>query len=335
MSLFSLWLTTSYLPSTERPMVDLTTSLTKVDQNAQSTAVKATITLHNRGLASAVIVGSAYRVVSSSEPSLPFTGPASDASFVSNSDPPIRNELDQGLATEFGFVAPPDESIYGAGVLGSGEIAPMREFLLPGQTWSTEVVFNVPYAPYTTYPTRVRLTAQIALLTDRYLGDTRACQNATTNQLGSNFLREARTVHRATLRAFGTPVPVSPPTSLAPPTTDSSLPFTGPSAKATAPARRETLDYLCVRTALQPQSEVQNLTGNHPSIKTVYVLSGAPHMDASRFPYLVVGYENGAKTSSDEVALRQAQAIDAKNPTAVIESRSEYLVLDPTAKRGQ
>ncbi len=194
------------------------------------------------------------------------------------------------------------------------------------------MVFDVPYS----YPTTVRLTAQIALLTDRYLGDTRACHDATTNQLGSNFLREARTVHRATLRAFGTPVPVIPSTSLPPPTTDSPLPFTGPpSAKATAPAHRATLDYLCVRTALQPQSEVQNLTGNHPSIKTVYVLSGGPHMDASRFPYLVVGYENGAKTSSDEVALRQAQAIDAKNPTAVIESRSEYLVLDPSAKRGQ
>ncbi len=35
------------------------------------------------------------------------------------------------------------------------------------------------------------------------------------------------------------------------------------------------------------------------------------------------------------VGVHEAQAIDAKNPTAVIESRSEYLVLDPTAKRGQ
>ena len=68
-------------------------------------------------------------------------------------------------------------------LLKADEILPMHVFVLPGQAWSTEAVVTVPTAVAGT----VKLTAQIALITDRYLGYTRACRGATTNQVSATI----------------------------------------------------------------------------------------------------------------------------------------------------
>jgi hypothetical protein len=306
MSFFSLWLTTTYLPSTSRPLVDLTTALAKVDSNADTTVLKATITLHNRGLASAVVVGSVYRVHYGQPAGLPFTGPVSIDSFGSTVSE-ITTHQDDLLGRAFDFTAANTSDYTGKEyILKADEIMPMREFLLPGQTWSTEAVVTVP----TNVEATVRLTAQIALITDRYLGDTRACQGATTNQLGADFGREAHTVHVVSLPD------------------QSADGFTDPSAEVTT---RE-VDYMCVQTALLPQSAVQNLVGNHPSLRTNYVLADGS-VDEDRVPYLVTSFQNSGVPSGD-AGIRQVQRIDAKNPTAVIESRSEYGVPGPADRSG-
>jgi len=276
MSLISLWLTTSYLPSTQRPLVDLTTSLTPLPgATADSTVLKATITLHNRGLASAVVVGSLYRIHLSENqgptalpltdsfgidrlgqeaatlealpattirsdsfaaPAAPTsapsdTAPAGTATSTTASAPANTPEAD-GKITEthqdavlkaaFDFTAANEHAFIGyENVLKADEIAPMREFLLPGQTWSTESVVTVPTAQAST----VRLTAQVALITDRYLGATRACYGGTVDHHGVTFQQEAHAV---------------------------GVTYAPRADSPEQPTYSERLDFLCLETTLEP-----------------------------------------------------------------------------------
>ena len=301
LSLFSLWLTTTYLPSRERPMVDLSTSLTKLEQRGHSTVLRATITLHNRGLASAVVVGSLYRVYDQFE-RLPATGGiTSFDEFVSNTSSlkSATSHIDDVLSGVFDLTAPNDHDFTGTtDLLKADEILPLREFLLPGQTWSTDVVVTVA----SRFPSTVRLTAQIALITDRYLGDTTACNGGTANQADADFARQA---HRVYVNRLAAPY--------------------DPESGSAASSQTLPVDYLCVQTALLPQSAVQALVGNHPSIRTVYVLSDPDEVFyPSGFPFLVTSFQNSTSGGTAGARLRQAQKIDAGNPSAVIESRSEY-----------
>ena len=311
LGLFNIWLQTSYLPSKQRPMVDMTTSLTREESTTTNTVLKADITLHNRGLANAVIVGSLYRITYDADYGLPATGPADGASLfngapfdLAGSPAAATTYQETQLAAAFNFTGANHDDFTGGNVrlLRADEIAPMREFLLPGQTWSTEAVVSVP----TAYAATLRLTAQVALITDRYLGDTKACGNGTANQWSSGFLAQARQIH----------------------------------TKTTASRR---VDSLCVETALSPQSAVQALVGDRPSIRSYYVLAdGTPadfhevlSGDADRdfgigdTPYLVTTYQNGSGNKTYGEGIRAAQAIDAQDPSAVIESRAEYGVPRP------
>jgi hypothetical protein len=299
LSFFSLWLTTSYLPSTQRPLVDLATSLTTIDHNAKTTVMKATITLHNRGTVSAVIVGSAYRVVAIPDQRLPATGSVSSfqTTGIDHGSDDVTFQ-DDVLATAFDFTGPNVNAFSGKyDVIKADEIAPMREFLLPGQTWSTESVFEVPNDRAST----LRLTAQIAFITDRYLGDTRACSGGSANQNDAGFEAHARRVRR-------TQVPADYPYGGIP---------------------GDNLDYMCVETALEPQSAVQHIVGNEPSIKTYIILSDGNIEDVTRVPYLVTAFETSGGTSGSDDNPQQSKKVDERNPSAVLESRSEYRLAGP------
>ena len=52
-------------------------------------------------------------------------------------------------------------------------------------------------------------------------------------------------------------------------TTSQTAPLIDPYNPSASP-KPGPLDYLCVQTKLLPQSGVQNLVGNHPSIRTFY-----------------------------------------------------------------
>ncbi len=339
LGLFSIWLQTSYLPSQSRPLVDLTTSLTSETSTATTTVLKADITLHNRGLANAVIVGSVYRITY--QPVLPFTGPSGVEEFGSGNADLLRpthltTDVDDPLAQAFDFTNPNTNAYPGSGggiLLAADEIDSLRTFLLPGQTWSTEVVVKVPIDE----PGTARLTAQIALLTSRYLGDTRACQGGTVNQHEPGFLAQAQKVHVLDDLPLEptTTTTSSPSTSVDPGEPSTTTTTTAPNPSAEPNFRR--VDFMCVQTELTPQNAVADLVGDDPSIRTYYVLADGPDNLFSRqvdavasgdvvgdVPYLVTTFQNGSGTTSAERDIHATHAIDAQNPSAAISSHSEY-----------
>jgi len=307
----------SYIPHAERPRVDLATSLAEEQGTAASkpgseVALKATITIHNRGDAAAVVIGSLYRIQSkpAGRQGVDFAGDPTTGGYSFNrrseADYEVQMEdsnagggrwIDFGATNSSAELSTPDR-VPRPTLLEADEIAPMEQRILPGQTWSTEVTVSVPAAEATT----VRLTAEVQVIGEQYLGEARVCDSDNSQypqDLGSPDERDVtfnpHVVRRLPLGQDGGPVKTSFEdsfvTGVGQSTETGILPTTAPSASIEVGADGQSrsrysgtyeqralfeVRYLCMERELIPQSAVQALVDKRATIRTYYILSSPP-----------------------------------------------------------
>ncbi|MEU1940516.1 hypothetical protein ACH49O_41190 [Streptomyces coeruleorubidus] len=136
-----------YKPTHDRPSVDVTAELKKLDTFEGIAHMQATITIHNHGLATADVLGSMYAVTGHR------LNQSGEAQGILDGNQPDREHLGEHVST-----------------LRAENLLPVGQGIAQGEKWSKSFTFDTREASQDT----LRLTVHISLLT--HAGDTLNCK---------------------------------------------------------------------------------------------------------------------------------------------------------------
>lgn len=155
------WLQTEYLPSTSKPLVDVTGDLSPIGRQGSTIRLSAKVALHNRGTVPVTIVGGLMQVV---------TYPAvAAASSVSESS--LKDVLASAATGSVEFRNPPlDDS---SSVPKFMHTLVGGDFLNPGETDTDQFEVDID----STSVGLARLSYKAALLTELRIGDASTCSD--------------------------------------------------------------------------------------------------------------------------------------------------------------